>query len=149
MKIKEVTIYECSDGKRFDDKADAEKYNRILCEVNDIMAPLGEKPDDYHSITHQKEVVEKTLAHLMKLCADTITDFDMSFKETTINDCYGCLTGRVLSDCSGDYPCLYKAYHRFMCINPTSFIEYDQPYWAKHEEEYNKTIEQYRKKGLL
>lgn len=135
--MKEVVIYECSDGKRFDKKLDAKIYECILGTVENIMAPLGQKPESYNAIKHKKEIVEIALSQLMELCGVTITSFKASFEKTTIN-CIRNISARVLSDYSDSFPCLWRAYERFTCISPTSFIEYDQPYWAAHEEEFEK-----------
>ena len=146
--MKEIVIYECSDGKRFDKKLDAEMYECILGVVENIMAPLGTKPNSFNAFKHEKEIVETSLAKLMELCGDTIITFKESFKKTTIN-CIRNISARVLSDYSDSFPCLWMAYERFMCISPTSFIEYDQPYWAYHEEEFIQTMSRYKKEGVL
>ena len=133
--MKKILIYECADGKRFDKIDDAQNYDTILSEVTQIMRPLGESVSDYEIKRHRSNTIVSALKDLMNVCRHIIPSYAESFDRCNMENIHG-FAGRVLSDYSHDYPCLYKAYFRFRCISPTSFIEYDQPYWTTHEEEY-------------
>jgi hypothetical protein len=147
--MKKITIYECEDGKRFNNKEDAKQYDGILFNVMVIMSPLGEAVTKQFSAKEQNVLTTiKAFGKLMELCAKVIPTYKETFENTTLSKAYDSLAYRVLSDFSNDYPCVYKAYHRFTCISTKTFIEYEQPYWTKHENEYKQKYNEFKAKMM-
>lgn len=73
--MKEITIYECEDGSRFDDKIKAARYDKVIETINLIMAPIGEPvTESYSAKQRDKGAVETAVKDLMQLCAWCIPD---------------------------------------------------------------------------
>jgi hypothetical protein len=147
--MKEITIYECEDGSRFDDRKKAAMYDKVLETIKYIMAPLGEPvTESYSAKQRDKGAVETTVKDFMQLCAWCIPDWSDTFgKVNELEDLQRYIVGRVLSDYSKDWKCLYEAYFRLSCISTTSHIEYEQPYWTSHEDEYQEELLKHNKQN--
>lgn len=147
--MKEITIYECEDGSRFDNRKEAVKYDKVIETINLIMAPIGEPvTESYSAKQRDKGAVETTVKDLMNLCAWCIPDWSDTFgKVNKIEDLQRYIVGRVISDYSKDWKCLHEAYFRLSCISPTSYIEYEQPYWTSHEDEYQEELLKHNKQN--
>lgn len=147
--MKEITIYECEDGSRFDIKEKAERYDEVLEKIKQIMTPIGEPvTESYSAKQRDKDAVETTIKDLMNLCAWCIPDWsDIFGRVNELEDIQRYIVGRVLGDYSNDWKCLWKAYFRLSCISPTSYIEYEQPYWTSHEDEYQEELLKHNKQN--
>ena len=139
--MKEITIYECEDGSRFDIKGKAERYDEVLEKIKRIMAPIGEPVTESYSAKQRAK-------DFMQLCAWCIPDWSDTFgKVNELEAIQRYIVGRVLSDYSNDWKCLWEAYFRLSCISPTSYIEYEQPYWTSHEDEYQEELLKHNKQN--
>lgn len=147
--MKEITIYECEDGSRFDDKWKAERYDEILEKTKKIMAPIGDAVTEMYSAKQRnKAAVERAVLEFMHLCAWCIPDWKETFEEVeNIDDAHCSIIGRVLSDYRNEWKCLAKAFFRFSCISDVSYIEYEQPYWTSHEDEYQQELLNHNKQN--
>jgi hypothetical protein len=139
--IKTIQVYDV-DGKRFDNYDDAVVYDKICCEVNHIMSqltPRNTKVDDcIEFITHDPNAIKTAWTAFMEICKDLFPEkthlFDICIKRGyPMNDTVTWLIG----DISQTYPIIYNTYYRFRCTNFVSGKEYCQPYYAKHEEEFD------------
>ena len=140
--MKEITIYECEDGSRFDNRKKAAIYDKVLETIKDIMAPIGEPvTESYSAKQRDKDAVETAAKDFMQLCAWCIPDWSDTFEKVNeLEDLQRYIVGRVLGDYSHDWKCLHNAFFRFSCISPISYIEYEQPYWTSHEDEYQEEL---------
>lgn len=140
--MEEITIYKAVDGTRFDSKYDCEYYESVIDNVNNIMSRL--RPNDEISINvairQDSDVVIKVKQDFFLLCADVIPSYKQLFSEIAYRTRHISHAGRVLSDYSDDFPILYGSYFRLDCINDCSGVEYQQPYFANHEIEFNGVI---------
>lgn len=135
--IKEVTIYETTDGSQFDTLKEAEKYESLYEKCEKIMRQLRPHEDN-GSVQQDIELVKKAFNEFMDLCIETIPHYKKTFigvKEGSIHPSWA---QRVISDSGND--CLCNASFRFSCTNMVSGIEYEQPYYINHEDEWNKKI---------
>ena len=135
--IKEVTIYETSDGSQFNTQKQAEQYETLYEKCQTIMRQLRPHEKD-GAVQQDVEKVKKAFAEFMDLCGETIPEF----KKTFIGVKDGCVhqswAHRIISDYNIE--CLCHAFFRFTCINMTSGVEYEQPYYVEHESEWEKVI---------
>ena len=121
--MKEITKYECVDGTRFDKKADAERYEEIYGQVDLILyKSLGiNRLDKVVAGKLNPQDVRAGLAEFMKVCAEAIPGFADLFEKIDMSNLRGYCLNKILSDYSSDWPVLWHAYYRFLCINPNTF----------------------------
>ena len=140
--MEEITIYKAVDGTRFDSKKDCEYYESVIVNVNNIMSRI--RPNDKISsevaIRQDSDVVIEVKKDFFLLCAEVIPSYKQLFSEVADRKRHISHAGRVLSDYSHDFPILYGSYFRFECINDCSGVEYEQPYFANHETEFDGVI---------
>ena len=77
----------------------------------------------------------------MDLCSKMIPSYKHIFDDTANDNAHPSHAERILSD-SG-YECLCHTNYRFRCMNMNSGIEYEQPYYATHEDEWKGKILRY------
>ena len=135
--IKEVTIYETTDGCRFNTEKEAEKYESLYEKCENIMGQLRPRLDN-GAVQQDVEVVKKAFDKFMYLCAEVIPNYKKTFIGVKEGNIHPSWAQRIISDY--DIKCLCKAFFRFSCTNMTSGVEYEQPYFVEHESEWKKTI---------
>lgn len=148
--MEEIIIYKCEDGTRFDRKEDAKNYDDICERIKRIMIPMGERTVDCSRgreyINHDIIVVKDTLNKFLIECSEIVT-FNYG-KEQLIE----CANGtRHISHAEyiisqSNIKVLKEAMFRFECTNMKSGREYQQPYFAMHEEEFEERIRKYNNK---
>lgn len=140
--MKKITIYESNDGTRFDKKADCEYYESICKNVNNVMGRLRQNNEVSIRIAIRQDidVVREVKQDFFLICAEVIHSFSQWFKEVADGTRHISHAGRILSDYNNDFPILYGAYFRLECISETSGVEYEQPYFANHEIEFDGVI---------
>jgi hypothetical protein len=121
--MKKITIYECVDKTRFDKKADAERYEEIYGRVEHILDKrLGIKIQDRVFVGKlNPQDVRAALAEFMIVCADAIPSFKFRFEKIDMDKLWAHGLYKTLSDYASDWPVLWNAYYRFLCINPNTF----------------------------
>jgi len=140
--MEEITIYKAFDDTRFDSKADCEYYESICKNVSNILVKLRPNEDvsSCIAIRQDTDVVREVKQDFFLICAEAIPSFSQWFKEVADGTRHISHAGRILSDYSKDFPILYSTYYRFECINDCSGVEYEQPYFANHEIEFDGVI---------
>lgn len=133
--IKEIIIYETTDRSRFESHREAVEYEKLYERCNKIMAVLRNREDDC-AVRQDIKDVQNAFKNLMSLCAEVIPDYKSIFDNVSKGEAHPSWAGRILSDYSSGYMCLYHSFYRFECINKVSGLEYDQPYYAAHESEW-------------
>lgn len=89
--------------------------------VDGIMSQLLPRTEEIEQGTdfnkHNKETINGCFKAFCKECAKQIPDNEAMFIDTANGIRHLSHIGRILSDYSYDFPCLYDAYHRFNCID--------------------------------
>ena len=136
--IKEKIYYVTDDGSEFKTYEQAQKYEDLYARCESIMGQL--RPHEIDGAVMQDTFkIRKAYIELMELCAETIPQFDWVFKYAAENGIKNAShANRVINDFH--YKCLCHAFFRFECTNFTSGIEYEQPYYVDHEDEWKKVI---------
>lgn len=139
--MKTQTIYICEfDNKRFDSEYKCRIYETLCEQVEKVMSPLGKPPQDMdEAIQHDITSVEAVLEKFLNLCTEVVPNHKSWFKEYFNGTRDKSHIGWLLSEYSSEYPCLYNAWFRFDCMN-NSGIEYQQPYFVGHPNEFQGTI---------
>ena len=135
--IKEVTIYETNDGSQFDTRKEAEKYESLYEKCEKIMSQLHPHVDD-GAVQQDVKLVKKAFNEFMDLCGEAIPYYEKTFICVKGGNIHPSWAQRVISDYGID--CLSNASFRFSCTNMTSGIEYEQPYFVNHEDEWDREI---------
>ena len=137
LTVKEITVWEASDGRRFDDKSKCSGYEGFLQEANQILSRLGDAPAPGSFVRHlHSRLVEVTYAVKEGLLAETGdaaygTAIDLHVEwHGWLNPAYGYL-GRILADYDGPFR---KVVGRLACIGD-DHVEGDQPFWARNPHE--------------
>ena len=135
--IKEVTIYETTDGSQFDTRKEAEKYELLYEKCEKIMGKLHPHEDN-GAVQQDVELVKNAFNEFMDLCVETIPSYKKTFIGVKEGNIHPSWAQRIISDYGID--CLLNAFFRFSCTNMVSGIEYEQPYYVNHESEWKKVI---------
>ncbi len=137
--VKQVIVYEAY-GKRFDEYNDALKYEYLYEEVEKIMSDLPPRSEAVENgtdvVKHDVSTLNKCLKAFCNICAEHITPFKQWFIDVVNGDLHISHIGRILSDYRSDFPILYKTYYRFDCIDFETGIEFQQPYYVTHQDEF-------------
>lgn len=140
--MKEKIIYVCDDGTRFDKKEDAKEYDDICCKIESIMLPMGKRTDRCESgkdyIIHDPKVVKDTLSKFLIECSHLAKWGNISkiFIECASGIRHISHAEYYIGEMNMDV--LSRAMFRFSCTNMESGREYQQPYYALHESEFDK-----------
>ena len=135
--IKKVTIYETTDGCRFNTEKEAEKYESLYEKCENIMGQLRPRVDD-GAVQQDVNLVKKTFNEFIDLCIETIPTHEKTFIRVKEGSIHPSWAGGIISDYN--IKCLCNASYRFKCTNMTSGIEYEQPYYVNHESEWIREI---------
>ena len=140
--MKKITIYESNDGTRFDNKADCKYYESICKNINNVTSRLRPNNDvsNLVAIRQDSDIVREVTQDFFLICAEVIPSFKDLFMQVANNERHISHAGRILSDYINDFPILYKTYYRIECISQISGVEYEQPYFANHEIEFDGVI---------
>ena len=136
--MKEITIYQCEDGTRFDLEGRAKVYETLCEEVKRVMSPMGEIThrcdigEEY--IQHDPKDVKKALHNFLVLCANTLTGWCEPLMECAEGKRHISHADYIISECG--FKTLADANYRFRCTNMESGREYQQPYYVEHEDEF-------------
>lgn len=141
--MKKLIIFETNE-KRFDSYEDAVKYEKLCKKVDGIMSQLLprteeiERGTDYNK--HNKETLNGCFKTFCKECAKQIPDYETIFIDTMNGIRHMSHMGGILSTYLYDFPCLYKTYNRFSCIDFNTGFEFQQPYYVTHQDEFFNSI---------
>lgn len=145
--MKEIIVFVSDDGKEFYSKEKCEEYEKLVNRVNDIMAnfrPNKNEKGQNIAVKQNTEMVKEAYHKFIGVCADVMSKHSCGnvFKNAKTGNEYvhPSHLQYYLSEYSNDYPILWTTYCRFENINFNSEIEYTQPYYARHEDEYKLEI---------
>lgn len=134
------TIWISDDGLEFDTKDQCYEYEEnVLKAIEKILSSLNPHSSIY-GVKQEKERVEKAFEEFMSLCAKNIPSRKVIFDKAIEGDVHMSHIERIISDWSNDFPAFSKVLYRFNCISHKTWIEYPQPYYVSHEEEFKEKI---------
>ena len=133
--MKQITMYETKDGKKFDNLESAKKYESLCSQMSLLTVMLPQVPDridftnGYGYLQWLDEDVETVKLTVAKNAAKYLgSDLINKLIENGELSPSG-IIGRILSD--ANIPVLYNMWLRIMCIDD-KFREWGQPYFATH-----------------
>lgn len=139
----ERIIYVANDGTEFHSKEKCISYEKIVNCVNGIMLNFRWNKNEHGqniTVRQNVEMVKKAYDEFLKVCEDVMEKHGVGyiFKEarTSPESVHPSHLRYYLGDYSKEYPILWATYCRFENINFESGIEYTQPYYVEHEDEY-------------
>lgn len=138
--MKQITKYEAIDGSQWDTEAEAIDRDRMVEDVNRIMAPLGERPTAHGKFVQRDAdtilVIKAALFEIadregvLKWWLDGQRKDHGRTNLQLIRDTHPSWFGRMLD---GGHEPLSNAYHRLCCIDKRH-RESDQPYFANESD---------------
>lgn len=139
--MKKLLIYEAKDGKRFDNKSDCFSYELIISSIVSVMSNLRNdiEPNSTTAVKQDIFAVKEAFKDFMGICAAAIPEQSKWFEEAKKGKRHISHIEYILSEYAHDFPVLRRTIHRFICISENG-IEYEQAYFAEHEEEFKGTI---------
>jgi hypothetical protein len=141
--MKELTVYIADDGTKFKNFNDCSKYEGYLEKTQRIMSQLNtRKEGSSFAVRQNVELVKQCMEKFFNEVAKPLLNNKMLSKlmdDTIAGKAHMSHIARYFDD--SQYPLLYSTYFRFVCINMKSGIEYEQPYFVNHEDEFKGTIE--------
>lgn len=135
-------IYIAEDGTRFDSKDSCLNYEALSDKCKRIMSTLyydKKELDKGNAIRHDNDVVKSCFEHFIDLCSTAIPQSRKELQEVKEGKRHISHAEYILSEYSSDFPCLFHAMYRFTCIDKYG-IEYQQPYYAKHREDFKGSL---------
>lgn len=140
--IKEINIYECTDGTRFDIIEDAEKYQLLCNNLKEAEIYLNDRTKQCENgieyVQQSKEQVERYRKRIFNLAAEYIPSFSKTFIECGNGTRHISHAERIISDYNNQ--ALNRAVFRLSCTSSDTFREYQQPYYAYHEGQWPNKI---------
>lgn len=137
--VKRVVVFEAY-GKRFDKYNDAVKYENLYEEVEKIMSYLPPRSEAVENgtgvVKHDVSTLNKCLKAFCNICAEHITPFKEWFIDVINGARHMSHVGRIISDYSSEFPILQRTCYRFACIDFETGIEFQQPYYVTHQDEF-------------
>lgn len=143
--MKEITMYQCSDGSLHNDKKDAEKRDELISKVENALSILKSRDVIENSIgkveiavKQNKDDVIYAMSKFMDICKETFRyEIDKElcdkWKEAyrkQDDSVHISHMERLFSDAGIEI--FRNAFYRFQCISPVTFIEYSCPIYTKH-----------------
>lgn len=128
--MKPITVYEADDGSRHNTMKAAREKDRLVAEVKQAMSWLADKvslkDDEY--IQHGRDECLNARRGLVLIARRLYQSSDVFKNDPDVIHPMS-KAGRIISDTEGP---LNSAWHRLMCINWSTYREYNQPYFALH-----------------
>lgn len=138
--MKEITIYQCEDGTRFDKRTDAleyESYYKIAKGIESRLISIGRKLNYNEYIQQDPEEVKKIRYDFLTLVAQKIPEW----KEWAIQCRDGIRHISHIERVIDDYGIKWMKHlaFRLACISADG-REYQQPYFTNHPEEATQKV---------
>lgn len=133
-----ITKYRTSDGEEFGTLELAEKYDKLCSRVDMIMQGLRDRPEN-KAVRQVPRDVKHVFCKLMDLCIQEMPLSKWKFETAALGEdlepgeTHISWIQREVSD--HRIPCISRALYRFTCISDAG-IEYEQPYYVRHEDEW-------------
>lgn len=139
--MKKVSVYVSDDGTRFNTEKECRLYEELCGKVKAVMSELRPRNIDYNiAVQQDKSAVANAYVKFMNLCADTLPSYSGIFDQCSRGERHPSHASRILSDLYTQYPILSKTNFRFDCIDTETGVEYEQPYFTAHPQEFKGKI---------
>jgi hypothetical protein len=137
-----VTIYQASDGQRFDSEQKCREYEALVGIIVGVMSTLrpasGLQSGEFvQQDRAQCLTVKRRLVEVARTMYDPKSYPVFAHDADEIHPMSG--AGRILTD--GAPECLSRAWCRLMRINWDSYREYDQPFFAMNPDKAEEAVE--------
>lgn len=136
--MKEITIYKCSDGARFDDKESAIKYERLIDDVKESMSDLwyfvGRNVDfenGYGYIQHSNIHVISARTNILRLLGKNCPELKEIADRAIMDPGYHVSIILRMADGYRNLSPIKRAIGRLNCID-ANYREFGQSYFAEH-----------------
>lgn len=143
--MKEITVYECLDGSRFDNKQEAEKYEILLSKCNEIESKFV----NINRSLYRDEYIQQDLENvkiLYKLFMNLVGEAIPEYRERAL-ECGSFdrnMTHMDIPIFDSKLKCIKSLYERFTCINFRDGKEYIAPYCiSNYDAKYKKVPNKY------
>ena len=149
--MKEIKIYQCEDGTRFNNEYEAAKYEECSKHMDAIeMGYLGVRCEkELHERVPKQHSLAKVQLFKEEICkaaAEYIPEWEKIFLECADGSRHISHAQRIISDYN--LKMFDAAFFRLACIDMNTGIEYEQPYYALHPEEWIEFYDKYMKKSI-
>lgn len=140
--MKQIIQFESRDGEIFSNKKECQAYEDVLDKTDEIMSTLKDNSKVSSDIAVKQDIDTVKTAFrrfLFEVCLPAFSDWEWAhkiIKETAEGTRHNSWVARLLSDNPDKGKVYWETYFRFLCINPESGIEYQQPYYVEHEGEF-------------
>ena len=149
--VEEIKVYKCSDGTRFDDKDEAKKYFDLCEEIKKYEQKLNPRTEDCEQakgyVQQEKDAVNEYKKNICEAAAKQIPYFAKTFIECGNGERHISHAERIISDYH--IQTLNKAFSRLATISEKTFREYQQPYYANHEDEFEKQVQDWKNRKIV
>ena len=135
--MKEVKIYIANDGTQFDNEDACLNYEYNGKKTDFINRQLGKRPKINTAIKHNINIKILWQKFLLLCIADSDYTVASFAKDIYNSKRHRSHLGHYLQRSNNS---LYDLYIRFECIDFFSGIEYDQPYYVSHPDEFKGQI---------
>lgn len=126
-----ITVYEATDGTRWDNEADAVKRDRLDAEVRAIEATIPAPPSGSHNrVAVDPAAFKAAKTAVVELCRRELPTCDI-FKNDPMEIHPMSFAGRLLDETGGP---LRRIWFRFMCHRDGWM--YEQPYFALNPDKW-------------
>lgn len=135
--MKEIKVYIANDGTEFTNKEMCLNYECNCKNADFIMRQLGKYPKTNTAIKHNVDI-RKLWQNFLLLCISDDDHIVSSYATDIYNgNRHSSHLGHYLQRSNNP---LYSLFARFDCIDFFNKIEYDQPYYATHPDEFKGQI---------
>lgn len=143
--MKEITVYECLDGSRFDSKQEAEKYEILLSKCNEIESKLININRDLYINEYIQQNLEN-VKNLFKLFMNLVGETMPKYRERAL-ECGSFnidITHMDIPIFESKLKCIKYLYNRFCRISFRDGKEYIAPYcMTNYDFKYKKVPNKY------
>lgn len=147
----EIKVYKCSDGTRFDNKDEADKYFALCEEIKKYEKKLNPRTEDCEQakgyVQQNEGIVNEYKKNICEAAAKQIPYFAKTFIECGNGTRHISHSERIISDYH--IRVLSNAFSRLATISEKTFREYQQPYYANHEDEFEKQVQDWKNSGII
>lgn len=142
--MREEKVYVANDGAHFKTSEECLAYECYLNKANEIMSRLKpRKSESGYAVRQEVDTVRQAMRDFFDNVGKPLVGWDLAKRmmDDTANGTRHMSHIECLFSEYPEYPVLSNVFYRFTCISMQSGIEYEQPYYVTHEEDFTGTIE--------
>lgn len=136
--MKQITVYEASDGSRWDDEGGATRREALVARCVDAESVLPKTVLGHGEFcTHNPEQAKAFHVAVVEIARHEHPGTMAGYPANNLAVSPTSLIGRIVSDTGGP---LNRLWHRLMCLDTESGREFDQPYFRNHPHEARERV---------